>query len=454
MARQKRRRFKKTSIRLLSLVFLCELFLISAKNKTTEKSSVIVQASGEQVKVYESVSIKITLDLKQNKAFNSSDIKLQSDADFEIISRRLKIYNQKLEVLFTIKIKSLGENYFYLFINNKKIEIPEIKITTKLNELNAQTKFTWKFFNKDKTEVKENIIQGGNYFLILYGDFFNDKSKIEKLEYNTPENVLIEKIDDVDIKQKNVNQVIAFNILLLQYDKVSLPKIKIFYTDENKKPATISVPEKSIKVFDMGTKQSNAISDKEKNDTLEILESATEKQKSNISKAETITDKKYSQSEIALAKKVYEIRKSIFKNALQIKKLRELGHSEKTLHLKNSFNPLRKIFFLCLTIIALTVFSFLLFKYKFKSIVVNAFCVFVLILSFIFIKKFFTRYGLLFSESKIMGFSIPEENAKTIRELQIGECVIIERKVDKWYYVKTSRQENFWLKENDVLTFK
>lgn len=430
MEKQKQRAVKKSSIRLLAFSFLVQIFSLSLAQHEPK-----IEISTTQVEIGETINIKILVDKNNYKNIlkRKNKIELKSESDFEIINYNLKDDGKNIEATFELKLNALGENYFYIFINNKKINHSEIKINVRLAEINTETEFSWKFFRIDETNISPPIEQGKKYFLVLYGNFLNTKNRIVKIEYECPKTILLEENTTLKINQTNLTQVIAFEFMPLHYETVFLPNIDIFYTMQNSINNKITVSPVAVKTIPSETKTlktpipQNLITEKSK------------------------PLKKYSVEELALAKKVYDFRTSLSENIFQVNKLKELKLAETELGLEKTFFPYIRIVYFCVIILCVLVVIILLWRYKFKSIIANLIYILLFITALFFTQKTFAQYGVLFSECEVLLKNIPEENAQSSLNLQLGETVIIEESLNNWYYIKTAENKTGWVMSNEIL---
>lgn len=424
------KQYKRKKITLRLLIFLLQIFLFCFKTNGLE-----LDIPNTVTEVNTPITIKIVLIKNDYKKIlkKKNKIELKSKSDFEILNFSIRETTEQIFTNFEIKINNINENYFYLYLNNTKINNSKIKITTRFQRINPQTKFYWKIFNAEKKEVSEPIEQGNKYFLILYGEFYDDKNKILRVEYEVNHTILVTKNSKLNLKKENLTQVICFEIVALHYEKILLPSIEIFYDDLKKSYNKISIPIKYITTISKDNHSNENFQTKINNSSNLILK------------------KTYSTEQLELAKKFFNLQVELSKNIFQFKKISELIEVKNNLGLKKTFLVIEKNIFLVGIITCIFCFIFLIVKFKFKKLITNIFLLVFFILSVFMLKKFYTDYGVVFSKDEISLKIIPEEDANNTFNLQIGETIIIKKVLNNWYYIKTATNKTGWIEQTDIL---
>lgn len=436
MENKKPKEKRNNSIRLLTKQVSCFIFLVFLFLQKIFSQEIIIPKTKSIVG--ELVSIKILLDGKNfaHLKNNADNIKIISTSEFEIVNYELKKQIDNIEVLFEIKIFSLGKNIFNIFLNTKQINQTPIIIYTSFDEINTDTKFIWKLYSREDEQLVETPVQGEKYFLILCGEFENTLTKIKKVEWYSSENILLEIIESSEniknITSDMLPQVISFNFVPLHYDIVNLPEIKIFYADTNQKEKTLIVPTQ----------------------TLSTIKNTNLQKKQPLRRNLITTEKsleKTSKEKILLAKENHKLRNELNKSIFKFKNIFKINEVEKDLKIKKSFFAGEKYLnFLIFILLCLTLL-FLLIKFKLKKVLINLLTFVILILSITCLKKTFAKYAVVCGEYDVLIKIIPEANSESLVTVTAGETLIIKSVLNNWCYVKTYNGFEGWIEKENIL---
>lgn len=437
MGKQRGKRFGECSIRLLVCIVHALMFFQVHAFERFE-----ISVSNENSVIGESIDIKILLDKRQYKNILKENnlVALQSQSNFKIVEQNIKEYGTTIEFRFDIKIYSLGENYFYLFINNKKINEVKIKIIVRLAEISPETKFIWKVLDLNQDEVRAPLYTGQKYFLVLYGNFLNVKNHIQKVNYHFSENMLLEENNTVHSELENFSRVISFLFIPLEGTNILLPSVEIFYTDSRSLLQRILIPEEIITVIPTSSETKTLAAEKD----------VAEKKYEHVIKA----TRKYSSEDIRSAQEIYRLRCDVNHCRNVFENIKKIGMLEKQLGIEHAFSPYPKIFYAVLTISALLSLLFLFFVFKIKKLPLIFMSIFLLLAALFFFKRYSMQYAVLVSDTELAVKAIPEKNSQNIFLARIGETVIIEKKYNDWYFIKTIDNKRACIEASSILEIK
>ena len=452
MEREKRNWCKRKYIRLLVII------LTFCYNITFANPSLInIEYFPKVAHVSDSFNIKFYMDSRLN---SYPKISLNDGGFLTLETSNMFIENGSSVIENQYKINKHGLiklDKIFLYVEDKRIEVPSIVLEVKTNPLSKDTQFRTRIFEYAKFDslnkqtfyelnLKNPVTTGKQYFILIEGMFEKiDEQKIS-IKYKLPDNAIIEKLKTYPIEfqiDEIWKPVAMFLWMPLKKGMQLLPEFELILDISKTQEYKILLERLTLEVLPL--EKIKVKKDVVKENFQNILTKELKEEK---------TFKQYTKEEIEKAKMIKELREkeraSFFYS--ELKKMRT--KLEKELGLENVFIVFHYKLYIMSIVIAVIFLSYpicykIIKKKPFNFYSVLSFCIAAFILTYgIAINDLRKEYTAI-EERKINIYTSPDLNATIIENISLGETVKIIHNSKNWLFVETTKNIKGWLQNEE-----
>ena len=452
MEREKRNWCKRKYIRLLVII------LTFCYNITFASPSLInIEYFPKVAHVSDSFNIKFYMDSRLN---SYPKINLNDGGFLTLETSNMFIENGSSVIENQYKINKHGLiklDKIFLYVEDKRIEVPPIVLEVKTNPLSKDTQFRTRIFEYAKFDsltkqtfyelnLKNPVTTGKQYFILIEGIFEKiDEQKIS-IKYKLPDNAIIEKLKTYPIEfqiDEIWKPVAMFLWMPLKKGMQLLPEFELILDISKTQEYKIVLERLTLEVLPLEKM-------KEKKDEIKeyfqnSLTKELEKEKPS---------KQYTKEEIEMAMMVKELRKKE-RDALFYSDLKKMRTKlEKDLGLENVFMVFHYKLYIMSIVIALIFLSYpicykIFRKKAFNFYGVLSFCIGLFILIYGIATNDLRKDYTVIKESEMNIYTSPDINATIIENLNLGETVKIINTSKNWLFVETPKNLKGWLQNEE-----
>lgn len=426
---------RKNKIRLLIILYL----FFNLVYATFADEGVVYPKEIEVNQITEiSVSLKKS-ELKINATTNIFSI--SSNKELEVISQKIIETDTHININFEVIFKSVGAYTINILHNNIQIPDLQFEIFVVNKELSENTHFFWKIFDTGLEVQKNDLIQGKKYTFQLCGNFNFLNSSIKDIEHTSGTNIIITKTNNQMYTKDFLSYILSIEAQMLFFDTISLPEVKITYTDKMNTSKEISINAQefmlsSNELIDIDTQIDNQEKKIESNILTEHLQ---------------ITDK----AQMTQIIKMHELASQL-SNQFSIKEYISLLKLEKQYndgHIVFFFPKTYIIIFNVMLITLILLFIFLTKKYKVIQLISICIGILLIITSLIISNTTLRTKIIIFPYQQTALRQIPDEKSDILDFVDAGRLATINGETEYWVSIKIDKKIG-WIKKSECLIIK
>ncbi|MBQ7612509.1 MAG: hypothetical protein IJU92_05495, partial [Spirochaetaceae bacterium] len=342
---------------------------------------------------------------------------------------------------FEVIFKSVGAYTINILHNNIQIPDLQFEIFILNKELSENTHFFWKIFDTGLEVQKNNLTQGKKYTFQLCGNFNFLNSSIKDIEHTNGTNIIITKTNNQMYTKDFLSYILSIEAQMLFFDTISLPEVKIIYTDKMNTSKEISIDAQEF-----------MLSSNELIDIDSQIDNQEKKIESNIlTEHLQITDK----AQMTQIIKMHELASQL-SNQFSIKEYISLLKLEKQYndgHIVFFFPKRYIIIFNVMLITLILLFIFLTKKYKVIQLISICIGILLIITSLIISNATLRTKIIIFPYQQTALRQIPDEKSDILDFVDAGRLATINGETEYWVSIKIDKKIG-WIKKSECLIIK